>query len=576
MIIMNGEAWEAPSSRYQAILVLYDHDGKTPKRRDFKSVADAVVAFARLETFHAALVAKHRAPPHADVMFLYARTSRREVWELRRANGAGVAAVALGNWVQLRVRAPFESGRGRVLAYVAGCALRAVAWVLVQRHPATARPGEEWPRWVVRVLNYVLEGAWPTFRAAINDGVNVKALPVANEALARMEHRSVDKITSLNFDVGGEPPSLTSVRVSPSLSGYDYVDVDLGLRLRGHAVRLDLDANLGGDDLPDVAGSITRFGLEGAVRVKVGPLQTPLPCASQVRVGFSERPSLRLASNFRLHESVAALPIGLSLKAIDRFIARLAENVLNARLCWPRCATVNLAAALNGPDYAERALGEEPSEAAPIGHLRVEIVRCANLLNNDVGGASDPYVVATLGSVSRKTEKLDDTCDPEWHAPVTFLFDVHESSQRCHLAVFDSEDDHLNAFDDALLGTASFPASDAAGATPAELVLSLDTRAYDGKLKAYHAARAHEPCFVTVRAVLDLDDAARTSELEVGARTFSRAAAFGGALFLLLAYATATSAVAGFAARAAAVLGMYAANAAAATAAAALVFGARL
>ena len=77
-------------------------------------------------------------------------------------------------------------------------------------------------------------------------------LPIANAAIARMENRAIDKLTKLELDIGSEAPTLTSVAVTPSLTGYDFVDVDVGVLYHGYRVRLDMEANLGGDELPDV------------------------------------------------------------------------------------------------------------------------------------------------------------------------------------------------------------------------------------------------------------------------------------------------------------------------------------
>ena len=57
-----------------------------------------------------------------------------------------------------------------------------------------------------------------------------------------------------------------------------------------------------------------------------------------------------------------------------------------------------------------------------------------------------------MGATKRTTTTIHDDCDPAWEHPATFLFDVHESSQELHVAVFDSEDDNFNTFADALLG----------------------------------------------------------------------------------------------------------------------------
>ena len=581
MAALNGAEWDAVSPRVDAVLVLYDHDGKTPKRRQFKTLDEGVVAFDRLQQFHAALRVKHRAPPNAEVMVLFARASRRsDVWYAARSSGAGVAAVALENWVGLRRLARFEAGSSRVVALVGGCLLRALLWAFVQRKPATAATPRPWPPWVVRLLSLGLEFFWPTIRATINNSVNVLVLPIANAAIARMENRAIDKLTKLELDIGSEAPTLTSVAVTPSLTGYDFVDVDVGVLYHGYRVRLDMEANLGGDELPDVEGQVSRFGVEGALRLKFGPLTTGLPCASLLRYGFLRKPTLTINSEFGVHEAVTALPVGISLGAIDRFIQRLLDDVIAARLCWPARATVDLATLFLGPDRALDVLPEESARDAshPIGQLRVEIASCASLLNNDVGGKSDPYVVCTLGATKRTTTTIHDDCDPAWEHPATFLFDVHESSQELHVAVFDSEDDNFNTFADALLGVVAVPMSalyDAGDGTgPVELTLPLDCSVYDGKLKAYHATRTPEPSFVTLRAMLDLDD--EPDRGAAGARAAKLAGAAAGATFVALTYAATTAALHRSALEALALLQLHLLNAAVAAAVFALALGALL
>ena len=250
------------------------------------------------------------------------------------------------------------------------------------------------------------------------------------------------------------------------------------------------------------------------------------------------------------------------------------------RRAWPARATVDLATLFLGPDRALDVLPEESARDAshPIGQLRVEIASCASLLNNDVGGKSDPYVVCTLGATKRTTTTIHDDCDPAWEHPATFLFDVHESSQELHVAVFDSEDDNFNTFADALLGVVAVPMSalyDAGDGTgPVELTLPLDCSVYDGKLKAYHATRTPEPSFVTLRAMLDLDD--EPDRGAAGARAAKLAGAAAGATFVALTYAATTAALHRPALEALALLQLHLLNAAVAAAVFALALGALL
>jgi len=334
-----------------------------------------------------------------------------------------------------------------------------------------------------------------------------------------MPRRPIERITSLNLDVGAYPPVISYLTTSPTLGNkIQAIDLDLGINMPGEGVRLQIDVNLGGDEKPDVRGDLVRCQVGGTLRVKLGPLIHPLPCARELTFGFAAKPDLRLKTKFRLHEAVG-LPVGISLEAIDRFVVRLVENAVESTLCWPRAIGIPIAAACLGPAYSkiitstdgdhriQTPRGVVKTEADIIGQLRVEVLRCTNLINNDISGLSDPYVVCKLGQREERTTTMNDTLDPVWETPRTFVFDVHEASQLCTLSVYDSEADTFGAFNDALLGRAHFCLQDllinpvekstskqhkvsGSGTStlrnfskqpPAELRLSLDTSVYDGK-----------------------------------------------------------------------------------------------
>jgi len=197
------------------------------------------------------------------------------------------------------------------------------------------------------------------------------------------------------------------------------------------------------------------------------------------------------------------------------------EDIVERQLVWPKSASIPILQAFIGPSGA---VPVPPNNV--ICTLACEVVKCQQLWANDPSGKSDPYVVVSLGGQSRQTETIDDSLNPDWteHKQV-FTFDVHESSQEVHVAVYDSEADTGNVFSDALLGVAAFSAShlaDCAAAEghapfegkPIELKLPLDTSVYDGKLKRYHQAQSHEPCYVVVRAALHRDSQLMAKRLQ--------------------------------------------------------------
>ena len=131
------------------------------------------------------------------------------------------------------------------------------------------------------------------------------------------------------------------------------------------------------------------------------------------------------------------------------------EDIVERQLVWPKSAAIPILQAFIGPSGA---CATPPNDV--ICTLACEVICCKQLWANDPSGKSDPYVVVSLGGQSRQTETIDDTLDPDWseHKQV-FTFDVHESSQEVHVAVYDSEADTGNVFSDALLGVAAFSSS---------------------------------------------------------------------------------------------------------------------
>lgn len=506
------EPWTAVPPEMRAVLVVYDATGAYPTRRDFATVAAARKAFGRFAMYHASLRRQGRAAPNGDVALLFERALGfgDEAWALREQTGPLAPRLRLKLWCRFRKLKPLEATfMRRCLATLGGALLRSLLWLTVQRKRATAHTPPDWSPAVLTLLNLLVAGAWPGLRCEVNRAAALLT-PLMNENLETMHSKIITKITALAIDVGAEAPSLTYVRVAPSLDGYEYIDVDMGLAFQGKGVSLLMDCEVEG--AAELTGSVTRFGLDGSLRLKLGPLRTAFPCAGLCRLGFARKPTLFLQSSFGVKNPLVRLPFGFSLAAVDRFVARLVEDIIERQLVWPKSAAVPLLAALIGPSG---------TCAVPVNEtictLACEVVRCQGLWANDPSGQSDPYVVVSLGGQQKTTETLDDTLNPDWspHKQV-FTFDVHESSQEVHLAVFDSEADTGNVFSDAVLGVAAFSASHLADLSkkaghapfegqPIELMLPLDTSVYDGKLKRYHQTMTHEPSYVVVRAALHRD-----------------------------------------------------------------------
>ena len=238
----------------------------------------------------------------------------------------------------------------------------------------------------------------------------------------------------------------------------------------------------------------------GTLRLKLGPSIAPLPCVDAIRLGFTAKPTIKMDTHFHIHETVG-IPVDVGVKALDRFLNRLVENVVDNFLCWPKHVVIPLASTLLGPDFEPDAGAAAP--APPIGTLHVKVTRCRDLINNDLvtGGQSDPYVVVSVGQKEFRTPTIDDVADPVWASPEAWAFPVHESSQSVQLRVYDAEDDHF-AFNDALLGVANVQIDELAAMIADARGSQLDRAAGSRKSKRRYSTSLIEHA-VEVDLVLD-------------------------------------------------------------------------
>ncbi|KAK7241897.1 endoplasmic reticulum-plasma membrane tethering protein [Aureococcus anophagefferens] len=400
---------------------------------------------------------------------LFTRPGPESKWSLEESAGTDVDVALLVRWVEVGTYAVFEAPLMRLVATAGGLFLRALLWLGYQRHQPQMRPHRGMRKGFLLVVNAVLDAAWPWLRALINTQIKVNVRSSVNHVIANLPKKPIASIFSLDFDIGEAPPQITSIALASSFSGYEYLDLDVGFVLHGDDVHLDAEIVVGGDDQPDVRATVSRFAIDGAprgrkramqrrfnfstLRLKLGPSIAPLPCVDAIRLGFTAKPTIKMDTHFHIHETVG-IPVDVGVKALDRFLNRLVENVVDNFLCWPKHVVIPLASTLLGPDFEPDAGAAAP--APPIGTLHVKVTRCRDLINNDLvtGGQSDPYVIVSVGQREFRTPTIDDVADPVWASPEAWAFPVHESSQSVQLRVYDAEDDHF-AFNDALLGVAN-------------------------------------------------------------------------------------------------------------------------
>ncbi|KAH8045671.1 C2 domain-containing protein [Aureococcus anophagefferens] len=387
------------------------------------------------------------------------------------------------------------------------------------RHCAGMRKG------FLLVVNAVLDAAWPWLRALINTQIKVNVRSSVNHVIANLPKKPIASIFSLDFDIGDAPPQITSIALASSFSGYEYLDLDVGFVLHGDDVHLDAEIVVGGDDQPDVRATVSRFAIDGAPRGRERAMQRrfnfsvhaapqaraehrALPCVDAIRLGFTAKPTIKMDTHFHIHETVG-IPVDVGVKALDRFLNRLVENVVDNFLCWPKHVVIPLASTLLGPDFEPDAGAAAP--APPIGTLHVKVTRCRDLINNDLvtGGQSDPYVIVSVGQREFRTPTIDDVADPVWASPEAWAFRAAGSRKS------------KRRYSTSLIEHA------------VEVDLVLDTSVYNGKSKSVvlmsHRASKPSKVFIEahfVRAAEAVADDARAKHRPGLAAVLARAGAY--------------------------------------------------
>ncbi|KAH8049584.1 C2 domain-containing protein [Aureococcus anophagefferens] len=297
---------------------------------------------------------------------LFTRPGPESKWSLEESAGTDVDVALLVRWVEVGTYAVFEAPLMRLVATAGGLFLRALLWLGYQRHQPQMRPHRGMRKGFLLVVNAVLDAAWPWLRALINTQIKVNVRSSVNHVIANLPKKPIASIFSLDFDIGEAPPQITSIALASSFSGYEYLDLDVGFVLHGDDVHLDAEIVVGGDDQPDVRATVSRFAIDGAprgreramqrrfnfstLRLKLGPSIAPLPCVDAIRLGFTAKPTIKMDTHFHIHETVG-IPVDVGVKALDRFLNRLVENVVDNFLCWPKHVVIPLASTLLGPDF---------------------------------------------------------------------------------------------------------------------------------------------------------------------------------------------------------------------------------
>lgn len=88
------------------------------------------------------------------------------------------------------------------------------------------------------------------------------------------------------------------------------------------------------------------------------------------------------------------------------------------------------------PCDAEDNHNKSVGEIEFVGIVTIKIVSARNLINADIIGLSDPYVIARVGRQVHKTKTIDNNLNPDFNETFMFSWD---GLSPLHLAVFDAD-----------------------------------------------------------------------------------------------------------------------------------------
>lgn len=257
---------------------------------------------------------------------------------------------------------------------------------------------EDLPSWVffpdkerAEWINSVIQQLWPNVGRYTRKVITESVEPAVKGALEGygLGNFKFDKVV-----LGQIPPKITGIKLYDKNTSRKEINMDLDLIF---ASDCDIKFSVKG-----AKAKISDFILRGLLRVVFKPLVTEIPLIGGVQVYFLSPPEI----NFDLGGAANCLDVpGLSTIIRNVVIEQIRNFVV-----LPNKITVPLATGVGQ---------EELKCQRPSGVLRVRLIKAEKLVKKDIGvlgiGKSDPYATLTVGSQKRKSERIDNTVNPEWN-----------------------------------------------------------------------------------------------------------------------------------------------------------------
>ncbi|KAJ4778702.1 Calcium-dependent lipid-binding (CaLB domain) family protein [Rhynchospora pubera] len=344
---------------------------------------------------------------------------------------------------------------GMVMGTIVGIALMA-GWSRMMRHRSTKRVakaadikvlgslsrddlrklcGDNFPEWIsfpsfeqVKWLNKQLSKMWPFVAEAARVVVKETVEPLLDD----YRPAGIKSLKFNKFFLGNVPPKIEGIKVQSLTKGQIIMDIDF--RWGGDpSIILGVDAVVA--SLPIQLKDLQVFTV---IRV-VFQLCEEIPCISAVVVALLADPKPRIDYTLKaVGGSLTAIP------GLNDMIDDTVDSIVTDMLQWPH----RLVIPLGGVDVDISDL-----ELKPQGRLSVTVIRANNLMNTDIVGKSDPYVVLYVRPMFKvKTKVIDNNLNPEWNETFEIIVEDKET-QYLVLEVYDDD----NMQQDTKLGVVKVP-----------------------------------------------------------------------------------------------------------------------
>ncbi|CAL4928502.1 unnamed protein product [Urochloa decumbens] len=280
--------------------------------------------------------------------------------------------------------------------------------------------GDIFPEWIsfqqfeqVKWMNKQLSKLWPFIAQAATLVVKESVEPLLDD----YRPPGIKSLKFSKFFLGNVSPKIEGIRIQ---------------NLQPGQIIMDIDFRWGGD--PSIVLAVDSIFASLPIQIKdlqvftvvrtIFQLSEEIPCISAVVVALLAEPEPKIQYTLKaVGGSLTAIP-GLS-DMIDVTVNSMVTDMLQ----WPHRLVVPLGV---NADTSEL-------ELRPQGRLAVTVVKATGLVNMEMIGKSDPYVVLYIRPMFKvKTKVVDNNLNPEWNETLHLIVEDKET-QAVIFEVYDED-----------------------------------------------------------------------------------------------------------------------------------------